>query len=111
MPPACPTVGQFIQKMPSLEDTDEDIQAEASGDALMDVRGISRCTEETRQTYVFVAEINPIKLAPTDPSVAQFIQELLPIDDNQSKEATDDDDSVRIFVDVIVHQVDEGAEA
>ena len=111
MPPAYPTVGQFIQELPSLEDTDEDIPAEASGDASADVRGISNYVEETRQSYVFVAEINPITMAPTDPSVAQFIQEMPPIDDNISKEATDDNDSLRILVDVLVHQEDEGAEA
>ena len=111
MPPAYPAVCQFIQEMPSLEDTDKDIQAEASNDTSTDVRGISRCVEETQQTFVFVAEINAITMAPTDPSVAQFIQEMPPIDDNISKEATDDNDSLRILVDVLVHQEDEGAEA
>ena len=110
MPPAYPTEDQFIQEMPSLEDTDEGIQAEASSNASVDIRGISKCVEETQQTYVFVAEINPITMAPTDPSVAQFIQEMLSIEDNITKEAIDDDASVRILVDVIVHQEDEGAE-
>ena len=41
MPPAYPAVGQFIKEILSFEDTDEDIQEEASGDALTDVQGIS----------------------------------------------------------------------
>ena len=110
MPPAYPTVDQFIQEMPSLEDTDKDIQAEASNDTSTDVRGISRCVEETQQTYVFVAEINAITMAPTDPSVAQFIQEMLRIDDNIPN-PTDEDASVRTLVNVIVHQEDKGDEA
>ena len=65
MPPAYPTVGQFIQEMPSLEDTDEDIPAEASGDESADVRVISRCVEE--------AEVKAIAMSPTDTSVAQFM--------------------------------------
>ena len=43
--------------------------------------------------------------------MAQLIQEMLPIEDNITKEANDDDASVRILVDVIVQQEDEGAEA
>ena len=43
-------------------------------------------------------------------SLPKLIQEILSIDDNIPKEATDDA-SVRILVDVIVHQEDEGAEA
>ena len=89
MLPAYPAEGQFIQEILSLEDTDEDFQAEAFGDALAYVRGIPRCVEETWQTYVFVTEINAITMAPIDPSVAQFIQEILPpIKDNIPKEAT-----------------------
>ena len=84
---------------------------EASGDALTDVREIPRCAENSRQTNVFVAEISPTTMTPTNPSVAQFIQKILSSNDNVPKEATDDDDSVRILVDVIVHQEDEGAEA
>ena len=89
MPPAYPAVGQFIKEILSFEDTDEDIQEEASGDALTDVQGISRCVEETPQTYVFVSEINPITMKPThDPSVAQFIQKMVPpIKDKIPKEA------------------------
>ena len=41
------SVAQFIQEMPSLEDTGEDILAEASSDASSHVRGISRCVDET----------------------------------------------------------------
>jgi hypothetical protein len=88
MPPAYPAVGQFIKEILSFEDTDEDIQEEASGDALTDVQGISRCVEETPQTYVFVSEINPVTMKPTDPSKAQFIQKMLPpIKDKIPKEA------------------------
>ena len=80
------------KKYPSLEDIDEDIQAEVSGDTLGYVRGISRCVEETWQTYVFVAEINAITMAPATSdigTVGQFIQEILPpIKDNIPKEAT-----------------------
>ena len=36
-------VVQFIQEILSLEETDEDISVEASGDESVDVRGISRC--------------------------------------------------------------------
>ena len=78
----------MIHEIPSLEDTDEDIQAEAFSDALAYVRGIPRCVEETQQTYVFVAEINAITVAPIDPSVAQFNQKMLPpIKDHIQKES------------------------
>ena len=36
-------VAQFIQEMLSLEETDEDISVEASGDESVDVRGFSNC--------------------------------------------------------------------
>ena len=70
--------------MPSLEGIDNDIPAETA-----------------RQTYVFVADINAITMAPTDPSDDTYC-----IHDNIPKEAT-----LRILVDVIIYQEDEGAEA
>ena len=71
-------LSQFLQELPSLEDTADDILAKASTDVPADVRGISGCEEETptanKPTYIFVAEVNTIN-SPTAPRrVAPFIQ-------------------------------------
>ena len=84
MPTAYPTVCQFLQDIPSLEDTADDIPAKASTDVPVDVRGMSRQEEETptanKPTYIFVAEVNTVNSPPAHQRVASFIQELPPIE-------------------------------
>ena len=109
MPATYPTVCQFLQDMPSLEDTADDVPAKAS----TDVRGMPICEEETwtvnKPTYIFVAEANTITSPPVHRRVAPFIQELPPIedpDDNISESSTNV--SVNALVDVIVQKEAEG---
>ena len=64
----------------------------------MSVKGISRHVDKTelntRSTYIHVvAEDSVITMSPTDPSVAQFIQGTLSLED------TDDDISAEAFGD------------
>ena len=115
MPPACPTGGQLPQEMPSLEDIDDGIPPESDVDTSVDVKGISRCPEETqtvtRSTYILVSEVNAIKISPDCPKVAQFIKEMPPIEetgDNITTEAVDDA-PINTLVDVIDYQEAEGA--
>ena len=79
MPPACPTADQFLQEMPSLEDIDDGTPPESDVDTSVDVKGISKCPEEThtvtRSTYILVSEVNAVKISPDCQKVAQFIIE------------------------------------
>ena len=115
MPHACPTAGQFLQEMPSLEDIDDGTPPESDVDTSVDVKGISRCPEETqtvtRSTYILVSEINAIKISPDCPKVAQFIKEMPPIEDPSDNITTEaaDDAPINTLVDVIDYQEAEGA--
>ena len=111
---AYPTVCQFLQDIPYLEDTVDDVPAKTSTDVPVDVREISICAEETRivnkLTNIFVAEVNTINSPTAHQRVALYTQELPPIedpDDNISESPTDA--SVNPLVDVTVHQEAEGA--
>ena len=103
----------FLQGMPSLEDTADDVPTKTSTDVPVDVGGTSMCEEETgtddKPSYIFVAEVNDNNSPPAHRRVAPFIQELPPIedpDDNISESSTNV--SVNALADVIVHQEAEG---
>ena len=107
-PPACPTAGQFLQEIPSLEDIDDGILPESNVDTSVDIKEISRCPKETRSTYTLVSEVKAIKISPDYPKVAQEMPPIEEPGDKITAEAAADA-PINTHVDVIDYQEAEGA--
>ena len=112
MPPACPTADQFLQEMPSLEGIDDGTPSESDVDTSVDIKGISRCPEETqtvtRSTYILVSEVNAIDISSDCPKVAKFIMPPIEVPDDNITTKAADDAPINALVDDIDYQEAEG---
>ena len=98
---AYPTVCQFLQEVPSVENTDNDIPEEAPAEPTLDVRRITSCAKETkknvRPTNIdVVVEVSSLPMPPACPTTSQFLQEMPSLDDIYDGTPSESDISVDV---------------